>query len=241
MEIIDYNGYHDVSVRFDDGTIVKCSINNFRNGAVRNPNAISVCDIGVIGNKYQIHNENGKLTKEYIVWSHMLKRCYKNNMSSRNISYLGCTVCDEWLYFPNFYDWLHNQENYYKWKTEKYMLDKDIIQKGNKRYEPEKCCLVPYYINMLLTSHKRKRGKYPIGVIYNKNNNCFDVCVNDGILTGKRTIHLSGFSNSTIAFEKYKELKEKIIKARAKQEYEKSNITKKCYDALMNYKIDATD
>lgn len=240
MEIIDYQDCHNVFVKFDDGTIVKCSMNCFRAGEVKNPNSISVCGVGIVGNKYPIR-ENKQLCKEYLVWSKMLERCYKNNRSNKNKSYIGCSVCKEWLYYPNFYEWLHSQSNYEKWKTEKYTIDKDIIQKGNKIYEPSKCCLVPYYINLLLTNHKSARGKYPVGVIYNKRDDCFDVIVNDGILTDKKKIHLYGFQNPTIAFYKYKELKEKIIKERAKQEFELKNITEDCYNALLRYKIEITD
>lgn len=243
MKIIDYISYNEVLIQFSDKTIVKGSIRNFKTGRVKNPNAVSVYGVGITGNKYSIRDKNKKIRKEYITWSHMLSRCYGKNEKKklRNLSYENCTVCKEWLYFPNFFEWLHKQTNYKVWLENNYMLDKDIIIKGNKIYSPDRCCLVPHYINSLITNRKAARGKYPIGVIYNKNNHCFDVRVNDGVITNKTAIHLTGFKSAKDAFYKYKELKEKIIKVRAIQEFIKGNITRACYEALLKYKINITD
>ena len=38
MKIIDYKNAHDITVQFEDGTIVKASINNFKSSYVKNPN-----------------------------------------------------------------------------------------------------------------------------------------------------------------------------------------------------------
>ena len=39
----------------------------------------------------------------------------------------------------------------------------------------------------------------------------------------------------------YKEYKEKIIKQVAQDEYNKGNIIKECYDAMMKYEVEITD
>ena len=39
----------------------------------------------------------------------------------------------------------------------------------------------------------------------------------------------------------YKPFKEKYIKERAEEEFEKGNITKRCYDAMMRYEVEITD
>ena len=43
-------------------------------------------------------------------------------------------------------------------------LDKDILIKGNKEYNPNTCCFVDIRLNSLFTKDNAMRGKYPIGV-----------------------------------------------------------------------------
>ena len=43
------------------------------------------------------------------------------------------------------------------------------------------------------------------------------------------------------SFQLYKIRKENTIKQVAKEEYDKGNITKRCYDAMMKYKVEITD
>jgi hypothetical protein len=43
------------------------------------------------------------------------------------------------------------------------------------------------------------------------------------------------------AFHAYKRYKEYLIKSVAQIEYNKGNITKKCYEAMMNYEVEITD
>ena len=40
-----------------------------------------------------------------------------------------------------------------------------------------------------------------------------------------------------LALQKYKEYKEKQIKKVAKEEFEKGNISKQCYNAMMSYEV----
>jgi hypothetical protein len=64
----------------------------------------------------------------YTRWYGMIRRCYQDKFTSRNIKYSECSVCDEWLTFMNFKVWMHNQD----WKGKE--LDKDLICIGNKVY-----------------------------------------------------------------------------------------------------------
>lgn len=91
----------------------------------------------------------------------MLTRCYNHKSLKKNPSYIGCSVCDEWLTYSNFKRWYEDPINGYR---EGYHLDKDILVKGNKVYSPETCCFVPHSINCLLLTRQRKRGALPIGV-----------------------------------------------------------------------------
>lgn len=109
--------------------------------------------------------ENGKPIKSYNVWRLMIRRCYCIKALGRNPTYVGCSVYPEWLSFSNFKKWF--DENY----VEGFVLDKDILVKGNKVYSPETCRFVPQYLNNLLIDSGRSRGELPLGVVeLNKDN-----------------------------------------------------------------------
>lgn len=167
--------------------------------------------------------------KAFSVWRSMLSRCYNPKYQEKEPSYIGCTVCDEWLRFSNFLKWF--EDNY----VEGYQLDKDIIHKGNKVYAPEHCAFVPYEINYLLLRRQRRRGDEPIGVVFDKKRKTYRSCVQ---YKGKQKYH-SYHKSREDAFATYKREKEAIIKATA-GEY-KDKIDVRVYDALMKYEVEITD
>lgn len=232
MKCIEYNKINDIMVEFQDEYkgIVHTQWGHFNDGSVKNPYFPDVIGIGKVGTKYSTH------TKEYVAWRHMLERCYSEECKNKQPTYKDTTCCDEWLLYENFYEWLHSQENFDKWLNgERWAIDKDILIKGNKFYSSKTCCLVPPNVNSLFTKRDCDRGDLPIGVIkhqkkYRAN---FTKC-------GK---HISLQVRDTIeeAFEDYKKTKENIIKQMAQEEYDKENITKQCYNAMMNYQVEITD
>lgn len=166
MRIIEYNSATDIIVEFDgeyNGRI-KTWYANFQNGTIKNLFAPSVYEIGIIGNEYPV-SINGKITKEYNAWYGMLKRCFDEKYKNKYPAYKYVTCCKDFLYYSKFYEWLHNQPNFYKWIVEKnWNVDKDILIKGNKIYSQETCCLVSNEVNKLFTKHNNARGYLPIGV-----------------------------------------------------------------------------
>ena len=168
----------------------------------------------------------------------MLERCYSKKLKAKRPTYENAICCDEWLYFENFYEWLHKQDNFDKWYSgEKWGLDKDIIMKGNKVYSPDSCCLVPLNVNNLFTKHDNDRGAFPIGV--SKDKDMFRVgCRNP---FDDENLYLGDYSTERQAFQVYKKYKENIIKQVAQEEYNKGNITKRCYEAMINYQVEITD
>lgn len=106
--------------------------------------------------------ENGKNIKAYNTWLHMLQRCYSTKLQQTKPTYIGCSVCPEWLSFSNFKKWY--DENY----IEGFHLDKDILVVGNKIYSPKFCRFVPVYLNSLLTDCGNSRGDLPLGVTESK-------------------------------------------------------------------------
>lgn len=235
MKIIEYNNYSDVWVEFQDKYHCKKHTNYkcFIKGEVKNPCFPTVYGIGMIGNKYPVKIKD-KTTKEYNTWNNMLKRCYSEKVKKIRPTYKNVTCCDEWLYYPNFYEWLHSQENFDKWVTlDKSAIDKDILVKGNKLYSPETCCLVPNNINTLFVKCDELRGDYPIGVYYDSKCNCYiaQCCEN------AEGNYIGYYHNCIDAFNAYKKYKEKAIKRTAEKEFKNGTITEKCYNALLKYKV----
>jgi hypothetical protein len=93
----------------------------------------------------------------------MLERGYSSRLQTKEPTYIGCTVCEEWLTFSNFKKWMETQD------FEGKQLDKDILVQGNKIYSPETCIFVSNAINKLFTKSDAARGQYKIGVSVNKN------------------------------------------------------------------------
>ena len=121
----------------------------------------------------------------------------------------------------------------------KHFVDKDIIKKNNKVYSPETCCLVPQNVNSLFIRGNAIRGNLPIGVIKHRSK----YQAHSSVKVGKKTKHvcLGTYNTPEEAFYTYKKVKEKYIKQVAKEEFSQRNITKECYNAMMNYEVEITD
>lgn len=171
-------------------------------------------------------------THYYCTWISMLSRCYDNRLQNLKWkTYIGCSVCDEWLTLSNFKLWYEDPNNGYQ---EGYHLDKDILLKGNKVYSPDTCCFVPTEINSLFTKTDSLRGRYPIGVIATPHNKFV------AKLSGQR-IYLGVFDTPELAFLAYKNAKEQQIKELAEKYFKEGKITERVYDALMKYEVEITD
>lgn len=124
---------------------------------------IGINDAGYKVQKFEV--ADGKNTQVWICpfyqrWASMLKRCYSENVHSKQPCYIGCSVCEEWLTFSNFKRWMERQD----WQGND--LDKDLINEGNKVYSPDNCAFVSKTTNRFVTDRKNKRGEYKIGVSY---------------------------------------------------------------------------
>lgn len=165
----------------------------------------------------------------------MMTRSNDKKYKEEHITYQNTECCEEWKDFSNFSNWMKSQENFKKISTGEFHLDKDIIFKGNKFYCPALCCLVPQRVNKLFTKRDSERGEYPIGV--RKKNQKFEArCSDDG-----KSKYLGVFDTIEKAFNAYKNYKENVIKKVAKEEYEKGNIVKQCYESMMRYVVEITD
>lgn len=107
---------------------------------------------------------NGKMVRcpYYRKWKDMLKRCYSAKEHERRPTYIGCTACEDWIYFSKFKAWMIEQD----WEGKD--LDKDILVPGNKIYSPETCVFIDSIVNAFTTDRGAARGVHPIGVYFQK-------------------------------------------------------------------------
>lgn len=181
---------------------------------------------------FNIPNACSNKEPYYKVWHSILVRTLYTPHKRLHPAYNDCTICDEWLNLSNFRDWFENPENGY---LDGLQIDKDILVKGNKVYSPDTCCFVPKEINMLFTKRQNQRGKYPIGVTVVKNSYISSLST----FYGRK--HLGCYKSPLDAFNAYKNAKERYIKKIAKQYFQEGKITKRVYDALMQYEVEITD
>lgn len=239
MKIIEYNNSDDIVVEFQDEHMAKVhtKYSHFLSGGVKNPYYPVVYGVGASGNKYPT-SKNGKRIKEHNSWNGILTRCFDKKTKEKYPTYKDTTCCDEWLLYDNFYEWLHSQENFDKWLNgSRWAVDKDILVKGNKIYSPETCCLVPMNINSFFSSHGNKLYDMPAGIDMVKGKFLVRCC---NPITNNRE-RLGLYKTLEEAFCVYKQRKEDIIKQLAQKEFDSGNITKECYNAMMNYEVEITD
>lgn len=94
----------------------------------------------------------------YSRWRNMLERAYSASYQALYPTYVGCSVCDDWIYFSNFKAWMQTQD----WEGKH--LDKDLLYPSNKVYSSETCVFIDQKINLFLTERAARRGDWPIGV-----------------------------------------------------------------------------
>ena len=163
----------------------------------------------------------------------MLQRCYDEKAHKRQQSYIDCIVCEEWHNLSNFNRWY--LENYYKIDGQRMELDKDILVKGNRIYSPDTCVFVPQRINQLILGSDSIRGKFPIGVYYDRVKKRYIAHMH----CAGREIKLQQCKSPIEAFFVYKFYKESYIKAVA-EDY-KNKIPEKLYNALIAWEVEITD
>lgn len=119
-----------------------------------------VCGVGI--NTCKGFSKDSDLNSIYNMWSSMLDRCYKTARGKDKPVYHDVTVCDEWLYFEEFKNWVLKQG----WKGKQ--LDKDLLSGNNKRYSPSTCLFVTAEVNTCITLGNSVNSNSPIGVTESK-------------------------------------------------------------------------
>ena len=177
---------------------------------------------------------DGKKVKEYVLWQDMLTRCFSEKCQTRQPTYKGCNVSDNFLNYSYFYDWCQEQIGFGKVddKGRSWCLDKDLLFVGNKIYSETTCVFVPNEINLFFIDRGNARGEYPVGVCFNKARGKF---MAQCALNGKQRQHLGYFNTPQEAFNAYKPFKENLCKQLALKW--KDEIDERLFNAMMNWSV----
>lgn len=193
-----------------------------------------VCGVGVCDSGNYKASEGGVATLEYISWRNMIYRCYSEKYQSTRPTYIGCSVCDEWLSFQNFAKWFAtNSPN----DNKKYHIDKDLKVTNNRVYSPECCIFVPPKVNSFILDGGLKSTGALVGVDWRGSIDRFRArCGNP--ITGKKE-HIGYFDseiNAHLAWRKRKsELAYELAMAQDRDEVKQALLNWK--DALDSNKI----
>ena len=137
--------------------------------------------------------------KYYAAWKRMLERCYSNKYLESRPSYIGTSVCSEWLSATAFKKWMDKQD----WQGK--CLDKDIVVPGSKLYSPETCAFVLEATNLFVIANDASRGGLPVGVSIHKPTGKYCARCNNPF-TGKQE-YLGLFSTPEEAHEAWRKRK----------------------------------
>ena len=233
FKILKYNDAYNVEIQFiNTGFETVVELGNIRNGGVKDSYSPSVYGVGILGTKYP-SKINGVITKEYVLWKNMLKRCYSDKYQNKYPTYIDCEASDKFKSYEYFYEWCHKQVGF---DNQGWHLDKDLLTKGNKVYSEDSCIFIPQEINSLLINNTASRGEHLIGVNWSKTHKAFRARVNKNKGASE---HLGSFNTELEAFNAYKIAKESFVKEQAGKW--KCEIDDRAYKALINYKVDIDD
>lgn len=189
----------------------------------------------VHGFKPSSRKGEGYRDKRYTMWQAMLARCYSNYTKSVRPTYVGVGCIPDWTRYSNFHKDTTNMVGFEYAVNGDWVLDKDILVKGNKIYSPETCCFVPSEINGCFTLRTLNRGDLPVGVSRSKYGLPYKArCGYNG-----ERVSIGNYKTPEEAFEAYKTVKMKEIFRLA--EKWKDKIDDKVYQSLLQWKIEITD
>lgn len=173
----------------------------------------TICGVGIndsdyVTSKFEDWYVNGKRKQRllwvcpyYQKWTSMIKRCYSKSYQNRYPAYKGCVVCEEWKRFSNFKAWMETQD----WEGKQ--LDKDLLGSG-KLYSPENCCFISKKVNQFMIDQKTRRGVWPIGVYWNKRDECFKSQIRNPFTS--KNENLGEFITAEAAYLAWKQRKKEL-------------------------------
>ena len=228
-EVIQYIDATTIVVKFlSTGYELTTKMDALRSGGFRDPYHPHIYGVGYMGIKYE-----GVDSRQYRIWTSMLRRCYDDKSNGKDITYADCSVEEYFHSFENFYDFVTPLKGF----NLGYEMDKDLLVKGNREYSRETITFLPKIINLAIQGSKRglKQDDLPAGVFYRKDTNKYRA------ISGEygKLVHCGQYDNPMDAFHAYKASKEKYLK-RLAEEY-RDTLELRAYDALMQYEINPWD
>lgn len=195
--------------------------------------------VAELGREQEYYDYNTvKGNPAYSIWAGIYGRCYGGNSLLVNRCYDDAFMCDEWKNSRDaFAEWY--SANYYECDGELMAVDKDLLNRGNKEYAPDKCCILPEAINSALASatKRRKRYKsakvYAIGVVYDKARDKYLARITP--FGHDKQVKLHYWDTEEEAFQEYKLFKESEIRILALRYRDK--IPDRLFDALIKYDV----
>lgn len=173
----------------------------------------------------------------YNIYNGIYGRCYGGSMFV-NQCYDDAYMCDEWKNDRDaFAEWY--SVNYYECDGERMAVDKDLLNRGNKEYAPDKCCILPETINSALASATKRRSRYKsakryaIGVDYDKTRGKFYARITP--FGQDKQVKLHYWDTEEEAFQEYKLFKESELRILALRY--KDKIPDRLFDALIKYEV----
>lgn len=158
-----------------------------------------VCGVGVMDVPGALINHR----EAYRRWANMINRAYNPKTQERNPTYIGCSVCSEWLTFSNFLAWFNALTD----EQKGWSLGKDLLFPGNTEYSPATCIMAPPHLNVFTIDSGRSRGEYPIGVCRHKRTAKYQSHIT---VNGKRK-YLGCFPTPEAAHEAWREAKIALV------------------------------
>lgn len=191
------------------GHIQTAKMVHIKSGSVLNPFAPNVMGVAHFGvGEYS----QKKDAKSYGTWRSMLVRCYCPEYQEWKPSYKGCYVCEDWLNFQNFTKWFYENMPP-EGEGIRYQLDKDLLFAGNKEYSPEKCVIIPDFINSTFKSAPVKSGSLPRGVVLSQGK-YYTSQIRDRITHGEKSKYLGIFLNKEDAHKAWQVAKLEVLENR---------------------------
>lgn len=232
VKVIEYVDYYHVLIEFIyNGFRTYGRMGDIINGSIKNP-----FHPNRYGGYFGVgpYDKNNHL-RAYNTWIKMLERLTEEGQQNnylRNRMYVNVSVCQEWYNYQNFACWYENYIGGLNTELyNDYQIDKDILQWNQqyKIYSPTTCCLVPSYLNIMLSGRHSTRlhPELPTGVTHRKGKDKYTATCDKK--------YVGDFNTPEEAFLAYKNQKEKNIKALADHYLSINAIHKDVYDAL--YKI----
>ena len=228
-EVVEYINAHKVKIKFldDVGCEKYFEVRDIKKGTFSNPYFKNTLGLGFIGEGKYTSKRDGKIAVEYNIWSAMMTRSYDLKYHEKFPTYIGCSVSEYFLNYQNCARWLNEQPNFGR---KGFVLDKDLLVRGNKIYSPETCCIIPQEINSFLAVRPKVSSDLPVGITLGRYGK---------YLARFSKTSLGSFTTVAEAFQAYKIAKESKAKQLANQF--KDQIEIRSYEALMKYEVNIDD